>query len=136
MANQHKFSPISLSKQQNLSLWFFDFNKVKNGFMFLGQRSLTEICWLTNKWRWALNEKLWIGHKWYFVTKIVLTYCEKKKFYWSRKTFEIWGWRPRICKTFEITKTIYSNSERSVQFLKQNAFLTCSWYTRTIQGMR
>ena len=23
--------------------------------------------------------------KWYFVTKIVLTYCEKKLFYWSRK---------------------------------------------------
>ena len=27
-------------------------------------------------------------HKWYFVTKIVLTYCEKKKFQWSRKSFE------------------------------------------------
>ena len=26
-----------------------------------------------------------------------------------------------------ITRTIYSNSEGSVQFLKQNAFLTCSW---------
>ena len=35
-------------------------------------------------------------------------------FYWSRKTFEILGF-------------IYSNSEISVQFLKQNAFLTCSW---------
>ena len=34
---------------------------------------------------------------WYFVTKIVLTYCEKKLFKWSRKTFEIRGWRPRIC---------------------------------------
>ena len=31
------------------------------------------------------------------------------------------------CKIFEITRTIYSNSERPVQFLKQNAFLTCSW---------
>ena len=29
--------------------------------------------------------------KWYFVTKIVLTYCEKKKFCRSRKTFEIPG---------------------------------------------
>ena len=47
--------------------------------------------------------------KLYFVTKIVLTNCEKKLFYWSRKTFEI----PR---------TIYSNSERSEQF-----FVTCSW---------
>ena len=33
------------------------------------------------------------------------------------KTFETCGWRPRICKTFEITRTIYSNSERSEQFL-------------------
>jgi hypothetical protein len=34
----------------------------------------------------------------------------------------------KICKIFEITRIIYSNSERSVHFfLKQNAFLTCSW---------
>ena len=59
---------------------------------------------------------------WYFVTKIVLTYCEKKLFYWSRKTFEIWGWRPRICKLFEITWTIYSNSERPEQFLVTECF--------------
>ena len=31
------------------------------------------------------------------------------------------SWRPRICKIFAITRTIYSNSERSLQFLKQNA---------------
>ena len=31
--------------------------------------------------------------------------------------FEIRSWRPRICKNFEITRTIYSNSERSEQFL-------------------
>jgi hypothetical protein len=35
---------------------------------------------------------------------------------WS-SDFEIPGQRPRICKTFEINKTIYSNSERSEQFL-------------------
>ena len=49
---------------------------------------------------------------------------------WSsdrEKMFEIRGWRLRICKIFEINKTIYLNSEWSVQFLKQNAFLTCSW---------
>ena len=34
------------------------------------------------------------------------------------KPFEIWGWRPRICELFEITRTIYSNSESSEQFLK------------------
>ena len=57
-----------------------------------------------------------------FVTKIVLTYCEKKLFYWSRKTFETRGWRLRICKFFEITRTIYSNSERSEQFLVTECF--------------
>ena len=30
-------------------------------------------------------------------------------------------------KVFEITRTIYSNSERSDKFWKQNVFLTCSW---------
>ena len=44
---------------------------------------------------WLDSDSSW---KWYFVTKIIMTYCEKKLFYWSRKTFEIWGWRPRICK--------------------------------------
>ena len=59
---------------------------------------------------------------------LFLTYCENFfLFYWTRKTFKLWGWRPRICKNFEITKTIYSNSETSDQFLKQDAFLTCSW---------
>jgi hypothetical protein len=61
---------------------------------------------------------------WYFVSKNFLTYFDKKLFKWSRKTFEIWGWKQRIFKTFENTKTIYSNSEMSDQ---QNAFLTCSW---------
>ena len=54
---------------------------------------------------------------WYFVTKIVLTYSEKKMFWWSRKTFEIQGWRPRICKIFKITRKKYSHSKRSGQFL-------------------
>ena len=35
-----------------------------------------------------------------FFAKIVLTYCEKKKFYWLWKTFKIQDWRPRICKKF------------------------------------
>ena len=30
-------------------------------------------------------------------------------------------------KLFRPTRTIYSNSGRAVQFLKQNAFLTCYW---------
>ena len=54
--------------------------------------------------------------QWYFVPKL----------FWPsvRIQFDIRDWRPRICKYFEITRTIYSNSERLEQFLKQDAFLT------------
>ena len=38
--------------------------------------------------------------------------------------FEAEGWE--FAKIFEITRTSYSKSERTVQFLTQNAFLTCS----------
>ena len=44
-----------------------------------------------------------------------------------KKTFEFRGWMPRICKIFGITRTIYSNSERSAQILVTECFLTCSW---------
>ena len=40
----------------------------------------------------------------------------EKLFWWSRKTFEIQGWRLKIFKIFEITRTIYSKSKRSEQF--------------------
>ena len=39
---------------------------------------------------------------------------------------KIWGWRPRTCKFFEITRTIYSNSERSEIFLITECFFSCS----------
>ena len=53
-----------------------------------------------------------VSQKWYFVTKIVLTYCEKNVLV-IQKNFE---------KNFEITRTIYSNSERSEQFLVTECF--------------
>ena len=56
---------------------------------------------------------------------IVLTYWEKKNVLVlasDQETFEIGGWRQRICKTFEITRTICSNSERSEQFLVTECF--------------
>ena len=81
----------------------------------------TTLCGLVSIKKYLLVYNFELG-KWYFVTKIVLTYCGKKFFYWSRKTFEIRGWRPRICKNFEITRTIYSNSERSEQFLVIECF--------------
>ena len=53
-------------------------------------------------------------------------YQNKKIFKSSRKRFEIPGWRPRIWRFFEISRTIYSNSERPEQFLVTECFLTCS----------
>ena len=38
---------------------------------------------------------------WYFVTKIVLTYCVKKMFQWSRKTFEITQELAKILRSLE-----------------------------------
>ena len=43
------------------------------------------------------------------------------------KKFEIQGWTSRICKFFEITRSICSSSERSEQLLVTECFLTCSW---------
>ena len=48
-----------------------------------------------------------------------------------KKCFEIWGWRPRICRTFEITTNICSNSERLEQLLATECFLNLflvPWY--------
>ena len=45
------------------------------------------------------------------------------KLFWPAvRKIEIRGWRPRICKNFEITRTICSNSERSEQFLVTKCF--------------
>ena len=40
------------------------------------------------------------------------------------KTFEIRGWRLRICKKFGISRTIYLNSERSEQFSEAECFFS------------
>ena len=72
---------------------------------------------MTNKmkFKFQISQKKYL---WYFVTKIVLV---------IEKTFGIRGWKPRICKNFEMTRTIYSNSESSEEYLVTECFLTCSW---------
>ena len=58
----------------------------------------------------------------YFVTKIFLTYFEKNCFIdrETRLKFETEG--REFANLFEITRTIYSNSERSEQFLVTECF--------------
>ena len=66
---------------------------------------------------------------------IILVFCyqnctdllwEKIVLVIQKKLFEIRGWRSQICKMFEITRTIYSNSERSEKILVTECFLTFS----------
>ena len=93
--------------------------------LVLSTSTISQIVLLTYYVRQPRKAKISMkSAQWYFVSQIVLTYSEKKK---CSNVFENLEWRPRIGKTFEITRTVYSNSERSEQFLKQNAFLTCSW---------
>ena len=58
-------------------------------------------------------------------TNLVFCYqncSELRDFFSFSSEWEIRGWRLRICKSFEITWTIYSNSERSEQFLVTECF--------------
>ena len=62
--------------------------------------------------------------EWYFVTKIVQTYCEKNC------SSDIGCSRPKAeyLQIFDITRRIYSNSEMSEEFLVTECFfLNCSW---------
>ena len=54
--------------------------------------------------------------------KMVFCYQNCSDLLWLKKKIEIRDWRPRIRKIFEITRTIYSNSERSEQFLVTECF--------------
>ena len=67
-------------------------------------------------------------HQIFFIWKLyVFCYQNCSDLLWEKnvpvieKKFEIRGWRPRIFK-IEITRTIYSNSERSQQFLVTECF--------------
>ena len=54
----------------------------------------SSLYWTKNEYAFTWSVACWFlkrMEKWYFVTKIVLTYCEKKWFWWLRKTFEIQG---------------------------------------------
>ena len=94
-------------------------------------------------WHFCLNWHRWIWQRsaWFSTEQkhwiIVIIGILLPKLFWPtvkkkcssdwEKTFEIQGWRLRICKNFEITWTIYLNSGRSEQYLLTECFLTYSW---------
>ena len=68
----------------------------------------------SNMFRWILHTinhiSLFYDH-WYFVSKIVLASCSSDQ----EKLLKLEAEGSRICKIFGISRTIYSNSERSEQ---------------------
>ena len=78
---------------------------------------------------WSLKFDAWIFSNvmWYFVTKIVLTYCEKKLLVLEKNFWNSRLKAKNLQKLFEITRTIYLKSERSKQFLVTEGFFNCSW---------
>ena len=56
-----------------------------------------------------------------------------EKIFWNSKL------KAENLQTIKITRTIYSNTERPIQFLKQNTFSTCSWrflWSDTLEQLR
>ena len=109
-------------------------NFIKKMFEVKGYRNFKiwhfNLLWARESWiATCENFKRIMGNSVSSITaKIVFCYqkfsdilCEKL-FLLSRKTNEIRSWRPRICKKFEITRTICSNSEKSEQFLVTDFF--------------
>ena len=78
--------------------------------------------WKRQKIKETLNER---RRKWYFVSKIVLTYREKELFQRLRKGFENPGQKPNnVQKSAEqFIRTV----KRTEIFLKPNTFLTFYW---------
>ena len=78
---------------------------------------------------WSLKFDAWIFSNvmWYFVTKIVLTYCEKKLLVLEKNFWNSRLKAKNLQKLFEITRTIYLKSERSKQFLVTEGFFNFSW---------
>ena len=95
--------------------------------VLLYQSGFFDGLFLTYVCRW--KKPCWLEMVFWFKNCFVVLW---KKMLWLRKTFEIWGWRLKSCKNFAVTRTIYWNKQLSEQFLKQNAFLTCSeWFLRS-----
>ena len=57
-----------------------------------------------------------------FLLEKILTCCEKKLFYWTRKTFTNSRLKAKNLQKFESDRMIYSNCERSEQILKHYLF--------------
>ena len=71
----------------------------------------------------------WLSEKWYFVTKIVPSFCENC--FWKFSAFSL-----EFQEFFSITGTIFSNSERSEKFLVTECFFNLFLEVSPIQKIR
>ena len=84
-------------------------------------KTTTYILWkIKILWNKKILYKLYFMPKLFWQT-VVLTYCEKKLFWRSKKPFEIQGWGSRIWKILEITRLIQTVKSQNNN-LKRNAF--------------
>ena len=86
-------------------------NKAHPKWFFLGDYSASFIISMHKNSAQETRAKQTTEVEWYFVTKIVLTFCDKKNVL-------VIFWNSRLkAKNFQnFTRTIYSNIERSEQF--------------------
>ena len=90
--------------------WSSDFPFPDNWFWCLQKKNAARYCWYAfTSVRWVMDFPTSICKIWYFVSKLVLTFCEGKIVL-------------VIEKNFEIIRTIFFISERSQQLLKTECF--------------
>ena len=95
LSNFSEFSSVERVCNDNNALW--DYSTFISIVHSAKWKNTTVICIVLNTFILQLTSKTNTKptliiyktnsneHQWYFVTKIVLTHCEKKLFYWSRK---------------------------------------------------
>ena len=111
--NSKKWLHKNSTKILNSKLWLLESHQCKMSLCQWNVKKIADSRHLTSSLQNPICKKARL--KWCFVSKIVLTCCEKKKCFSDRE------------KTIEINRTIYSNCERSEQFLKPNTFQLFTW---------
>ena len=105
-------------------------NAVRTKKVFVPFSNFTLGCANWNEWKkdnWChiylhLTEK-----EWYFVTKIVLTYCEKKCSGDREKLLKFEAESREFSKFLKSLEQFIQTVKGQNNFWLQNAFLTCSW---------
>ena len=96
------------------SSYLVDCFSSKHFHTHINPKTMQEFYWSHHWFGWFFPSKYL--HKWYFVSKIFLTYCEKNCSSDRENLFKFEAEERKIWISFEIIRTIYSNGERSENF--------------------